>query len=325
MKKVVRNLVLVCLCFCIITLAFPSVVLASNEATPKLSKTSMTMYVSGTSSKSIPQGQFYFLTVRNATERPIWSSSNKKVVTVSKNGTVVARKAGKGVITAKVGTKKLKCEITVKKEPKSTIIEKEVVITKMLQNTTLQTTVQNNLPVSVKVYYKVKEYDINGVLLTTTDEITYVNAKENVINLVKVKEGTNYVDIIKTVTILNKCLLKDANTPYNSEVVMGSSDIDVNVDKIEFIEGWMGKEAKITYTMNNKSFQTSDGEFYIVFYLDDKIVGFEKVITLRLPECSEKQSVFSSDWDSCLRQDEFKYDTFKVVKGSYYTWAKSND
>ena len=34
-----------------------------------------------------------------------WSSSNKAVVTVSKNGTVKAKKVGKATITAKVGKK----------------------------------------------------------------------------------------------------------------------------------------------------------------------------------------------------------------------------
>lgn len=42
-----------------------------------------------------------------------WSSSNKKVATVS-NGRITARKAGKAVITARYKGKKYKCSITVK-------------------------------------------------------------------------------------------------------------------------------------------------------------------------------------------------------------------
>ena len=43
-----------------------------------------------------------------------WSSSNKKVATVNKNGLVKAKKKGSTVITAKAGKKKYKCRITVK-------------------------------------------------------------------------------------------------------------------------------------------------------------------------------------------------------------------
>lgn len=44
-----------------------------------------------------------------------WSSSNKKVASVSKKGKVSAKKAGTAVITAKLKSKKVKCKITVKK------------------------------------------------------------------------------------------------------------------------------------------------------------------------------------------------------------------
>ena len=46
-----------------------------------------------------------------------WTSSNKKVATVSKKGMVTAKKPGKAAIKAKVGGKTLKCALTVK--PKS--------------------------------------------------------------------------------------------------------------------------------------------------------------------------------------------------------------
>ena len=43
-----------------------------------------------------------------------WSSSNKKVATVSKKGVVKAVKDGKAIITAKAGKKTLRCTVTVK-------------------------------------------------------------------------------------------------------------------------------------------------------------------------------------------------------------------
>lgn len=44
-----------------------------------------------------------------------WSSSNKKVASVSNKGKVKAKKAGTAVITAKIKSQKVQCKVTVKK------------------------------------------------------------------------------------------------------------------------------------------------------------------------------------------------------------------
>ncbi len=55
----------------------------------------------------------------SAKEKITWSSSNKKVATVSKSGKVTAKRAGKVTITAKTSNgKKATCKITVKKATK---------------------------------------------------------------------------------------------------------------------------------------------------------------------------------------------------------------
>ena len=55
----------------------------------------------------------------SAKEKITWSSSNKKVATVSKSGKVTAKRAGKATITAKTSNgKKATCKITVKKATK---------------------------------------------------------------------------------------------------------------------------------------------------------------------------------------------------------------
>ena len=76
---------------------------------PKLNRTSLTLTV----------GQSKKLTVNNA-KKVTWSSSNKAVATVSKNGTVKAKKSGKATITAKVSGRNLKCNVTVKKKQNCT-------------------------------------------------------------------------------------------------------------------------------------------------------------------------------------------------------------
>lgn len=71
----------------------------------KLNKTSMTMYVGGSETLKINGTQL----------NPTWKSSNTKVIQVSKNGKVTAKKTGNATVTATLGGKKFSCKITVKK------------------------------------------------------------------------------------------------------------------------------------------------------------------------------------------------------------------
>lgn len=54
------------------------------------------------------------LKLLNNKKKVKWSTSNKKIATVSKKGTVTAKKVGQCTITAKVGKKKYKCKVYVK-------------------------------------------------------------------------------------------------------------------------------------------------------------------------------------------------------------------
>ena len=66
-------------------------------------------------------GEKYKLVLIGNKEKVTWSSSNKKIATVNKNGYVKAKKPGKVTITAQVGNKQYKCKVTVKaKTPKPT-------------------------------------------------------------------------------------------------------------------------------------------------------------------------------------------------------------
>ncbi|MBR1732004.1 MAG: Ig-like domain-containing protein [Ruminococcus sp.] len=77
---------------------------ASAAAKPKLNKTKATI----TRTKSVK------LKLKNATASKVkWSSSNKKIATVSK-GKVTGKKAGTATVTAKYKGKSYKCKVTVK-------------------------------------------------------------------------------------------------------------------------------------------------------------------------------------------------------------------
>ncbi len=115
-KKVlcIKILFVLFLCFSLIGIKTFSVN-AIATSTTKLNKTKTTLIV----------GERSKLKVKNVTENVIWSSSNKNIVKVSKQGTIRGIKKGTATITAKVGTKKLTCNVTVKEEPK---LEKNVSI-----------------------------------------------------------------------------------------------------------------------------------------------------------------------------------------------------
>lgn len=72
----------------------------------KLNRTKATIYV----------GKTVQLKVNNNKKKVKWSTSNKKVATVTKKGKVTGKKTGKSTITAKIGKKKYRCKITVKKK-----------------------------------------------------------------------------------------------------------------------------------------------------------------------------------------------------------------
>lgn len=59
------------------------------------------------------KGKTFKLRIKGTSEKPVWSSSNSRVVKVSANGTVKCRKKGNAVITASIGGKKLGCAVSV--------------------------------------------------------------------------------------------------------------------------------------------------------------------------------------------------------------------
>lgn len=91
----------------ILPLPVPNTTVFSVEAaaTPALNKKTATLNVR----------QRLQLTLKNNKKKITWSSSNKKVATVSGKGLVTAHAPGTVIITAKAGSKKYCCTIEVKR------------------------------------------------------------------------------------------------------------------------------------------------------------------------------------------------------------------
>ena len=87
----------------------------ASAASVRLNKTKIVLVV----------GQTYNLKVSGTKKTPQWSSSNKKIVSVTKKGVVKGLKKGTATITAKIGKKTYKCKVTVE-SPKLSSTKKTV-------------------------------------------------------------------------------------------------------------------------------------------------------------------------------------------------------
>lgn len=108
-----RLLALISAVILMTTLLIPA--FQASAASVKLNKTKIVLVV----------GQTYKLKVSGTKKTPKWSSSNKKIVSVTKKGVVKGLKKGTATITAKIGKKKYKCKVTVE-APKLSSTKKTV-------------------------------------------------------------------------------------------------------------------------------------------------------------------------------------------------------
>ena len=88
-----------------ITAVTPAAITVEAAAKPALNKKSATL----TAGKTLQ------LKMRNTRKKAKWTSSNKEVASVSKEGLVKAKKSGMTTITAKIGKKKYRCIVKVEK------------------------------------------------------------------------------------------------------------------------------------------------------------------------------------------------------------------
>lgn len=100
MKKRFVSILLV-LCMLVTVASTGKVAAAKTEQ--RLNRSSITMYV----------GHTYQLKVNSATKNAVWSTTKKKVATVSNKGKVTALTPGNTTVTAKVGGNTYKCKVKV--------------------------------------------------------------------------------------------------------------------------------------------------------------------------------------------------------------------
>lgn len=227
----------------------------------KISKTKVTL----------KKGQKTTLKISGTTKKVTWSSSNKKVATVSTKGKITAKTAGTAVITATVSGKKYTCKVTVKKTSNTVVkvpscaAEQTVYVTKMSSNSNSYSHLQ--LP-SCFIY--IKNLDANAKItdvVSSNPEIT-ANARGDIdaIDISYASTG-NLLGVSSTISFkvtqnrktydLSCKIHMEKQEPVISSFKIGSQEIakycnavDL-IDGVDLVDGFKSdKKQKISIKMN---------------------------------------------------------------------------
>ena len=247
MKKIQRVLATFMAIVMLLTLC-PTDMSAATKI--KLNKTKCTLYLKETVT----------LKVVGTNKKVSWTTSDKKIATVSSKGKVTAKKEGKVTITAKVSKKTYKCTVTVKK-PSISATKKTVYIGKpytlKLNGTTIKSVKSSNTKVATvdkKGKVVAKKVGTATITLKGKNGKSYkcaVTVKKPYINATKktLKEGESYTlkltgTDIKSVSTSNK---KIATVSKEGKVVakkVGTATIT--------LKGKNGKSYKCTVKVQHK-------------------------------------------------------------------------
>lgn len=282
-----------------------------QAATPKLSKKSILMYMKESKKLSVKNNK--------KKKKVKWSSSDKSVVTVSKNGKINAKKIGKAVITAKVGKKKLKCKVSVRHSLKA---EKKSVLIKLYGHINID--FPEDKWYSVKC--DIKDKDI--LKLDSTDDYKSEGYKDYF--FIAKKTGTTYVTFTnkrnnESVVVKVKAVVPNVTipqTPFQIDMKKNSGEISrsavINNIELSYYDNEdntfdMDIEIKGTKTYDMYG-NLNDGfiEFRLVVYdQNNKVVYVENMISdpftiLVSQDFSEGGSIRNLKWDNTYRVEIYQ-------------------
>lgn len=245
---------------------------------------------------SIKVGKTYKLKVKGTKKKVKWSSSNKKVATVSSKGVVKGKKAGKATITAKVGKKKYKCKVTV------TAVKKNTPSTNNTSTTPQSTPVPTPIPVPTQVPSNVdtvstdtlaagcsvvvEKLSFSGDLLFTVTNTNKQMVQSIKINYVmKNSQGkaldTDYFTLSAIEAGKSKQYVALVYDQYREEVDASKTEVSKTVDNesgLKYIDlsskinvsTEEAEDGDIVYTLKNNGTTEAFGEVNFYFYDKDK-------------------------------------------------------
>lgn len=263
--------------FLLVLLVNMMVMPISVNAAAKLNKKSITLNVK----------KKYTLKASGTSGKIVWTSSNKKVATVSSKGVVKALKKGKTVITAKYGKKKLTCKVTVKQPVTSIKLNKTSAMLNKGKSLTLKATV---LPGNAN--NKSVTWSSSNEKVATVSSKGVVKAVGNgkAVIVVKVKDGSGKKASCK-ITVSTSSAPSKPNLPENNETIITTPEQLFSIEKIYD----NAKIYKLGKDINLGAYSKKMSEFYGI--LDG---NGHKIINLKQPLCGSNYGTIKNIiFDSC--------------------------
>ncbi len=205
---------------------------------PKISKSSTSLYVGKTTQ----------LKVLYTTSKIKWSTSNKKIATVSSKGTVKGIKNGTATITATIGKKKYVCKVTVKNPMKLNVSTSRIYKGKTTQvkvynaSSTVKWTTSNKSIATVSSKGVVKGIKNGTATITATIGKTKLTCKITVSEYTTPKLSKTSVSLIGGETI--KLTVSNAT----STVTWSSNSENLSVSSNGLVTTFAGKNCSGTIT-----------------------------------------------------------------------------
>lgn len=248
-KRIIKTPLIIMMVF---MLTITSVLPVQAKGKVKLKNSKVTLTV----------GQSKTLKVLNTKKKVKWTTSNKKVATVSKKGKVKAKKKGTCKIYARVGKKKLTCKVTVKPKKK---VKKNTAANK---NTTSNNVtwksygtdrgvvilVKNNYSYMVGVEVDCLFYDSKGKLLEKSSDSNYALEAGRECALFAWNADANWSS--------HKINLKISN----------ASNVISNVSGIK--GSYSTGNENVMVEVKNTGKKVFSTQIAIVFYKNGKVVGY---------------------------------------------------
>ena len=270
-----------------------------QAANVKLSKSSLTLDV----------GKSATLKVTGTKSKVKWSSSNKKIATVTSKGKVTAKQAGSATITAKVGNKTLKCKVTAKEQFSASEATKKISVTLQDTGSGVVAILKNNNKVAVSVEAKMAYYS-NGKMIDTASDSNYAfeSGAECALFFHSPQDSdyndVNYDDYKITLSV-----------EQGTNLICGSKKIDV--------ESNFGSDNVSAEVTNNSGEDLFSIQVSVVFYDDNgKAIGYRYHYAECLTDGSVDYLSFNFPYDN--NYDTIYPSSYKVyVNNAYtYTWMK---
>ncbi len=273
----------------------------TQAATVKLSKKSVKLEV----------GKTKKIKVKGTKETVTWSTSDKKVATVSKKGKITAKGVGECTITAKAGSKTLTCKVTV--TAPASLNDSHSTIDKAIEEK-LKTVKEEDKDIYKQAYEKIAKY------------IKIVNKNDGYSTRAMVDsiiENTNYLAQLRSgfygitghETDLECCFIQ-IFTEYCNEIINENKDFYLVYTKNEeVLKAGKLKEYSYYYDLNKKYEDSLYAEDMFLFNL---ATYYDYFIGTDIKDVTINNISYNEDEYYIIHDHELKYVFETTVKSGEY-------